>query len=267
MELSVNYNYSPQAAIEQSKKIKHQLYQYFSRSDNRIILMLDAALLRHRRDIHDFISAINQRSVKKVPVAPEYLTEEFFPWLLELDLSLEDDAILLDKSIDIALNEIEPRKIKSGNGRLISGWLSSHSPVDITAQHMANTALQNNNDARILLRYYDPGVAILLWEVIDSWQRQRILGPITAWFSVDGDGELIHRKGLVQQYKQLSYSLSLSPDTWKEIDLIRIVNLILREYRFDHADKPRFSEVQAFHTALPALKRAVNYAFKDSVSY
>lgn len=270
MGLSIDYDYSSLASQSQYKVIREELRQRFSSKDNKCVLMVDAALLRQRTDEQEFISELDRRQVLRVPVASQYLTDEFFPWLVALDLSSFEDIDLFDKSIKLALNEIEPQKIQNGCGRLICGWLSIYGALEDASIHLGKTALQRKKDKDILIRYYDPAVATLFWKVLDDWQRQRLLGTITNWYSIDGDGQLTHRSGLVQQYAQLSFSLSLSPESWQNIDMIVIVNLILREYRKDNIDKTRLSEVQVFDAVLPALRRAQQYMFKnkeDLVTY
>ncbi|MDX6018865.1 DUF4123 domain-containing protein [Scandinavium sp. V105_16] len=265
MELSIDYDYSYLASQSQCEDIREELLQRFVNKNNKCVLMIDAALLRQRTDEQELISILSLRQVVRVPVAPQYLTEEFFPWLIELDLSSGEDMVIFEKSIQIALNEIEPQKIKSGFGRLICGWLSIYGGLEDASIHLGKTALQRRKDKDILLRYYDPAVITLCWKILDDWQRQRLLGTITDWYSIDGDGQLTHRSGLVQQYAQLTFSLSFSPETWQDIDMIAIVNLILREYRRDNISKTRLSEGQVFKTVLPALKRAWKYMFKNKM--
>lgn len=270
MDLPISYDYSHQAFQRQCESIKEELSQHFLRSGNECILLIDAALLRQRTEEQALISEIETRQVLRIPLASQYLTDEFFPWLVVLDLSSDKDRYLLDKSIEWSLSEIEPQKIQSGCGRMYCGWLSIHGALEAACVHLGKTALQRKNNKDILLRYYDPAVATLLWKILDSWQRQRLLGPVTSWYSIDGDGQLIQRTGLVQQYAQLSFSLSLSPESWLDIEMIVITNLILREYRKTHSDKHRLNEIQVFQTVLPALRRARYHMFKtkeDLVAY
>lgn len=263
MTATVSYDYSSQAQQEQHQSIKEQLSHHFLRLNVRCILMIDAAILRRRNNKPELIDALENRGVIKVPVAQQYLTDEFFPWLVPLDLSLPEDAQLFDESISQALNEIEPQQIKKGSGRLISGWLASNVTPEETAIHIGKSALQSNNGKDILLRYYDPAVAPLLWNILDSWQRQRMLGPVTSWYSVDGDGQLIKRAGLMQQTFQMSHSVSLCPESWGDIGLIAVINSILRDYRLNNTNAPRLDELSVFQTIMPALKRARDYPFKN----
>lgn len=263
MTATISYDYSSQAQQEQHQSIKAQLLDHFLRLNVRCILVIDAAILRRRNNKPELLDALESREIIKAPIAQQYLTDEFFPWLVPLDLSLPEDAQLFDESINLALNEIEPQQIKKGSGRLISGWLASNGSPEETALHIGESALQSNNEKDILLRYYDPAVAPLLWDILDSWQQQRLLGPVTSWYSVGGDGQLIRRAGLEQQTFQMSYSVSLSPEVWRDIGLIGVINSILCDYRLNNANAPRLDELSVFQTIMPALKRARDYPFKS----
>jgi len=232
--------------------------------------MIDAAILRRRNMKPEIIDVLESRDVIKVPVAPEYLTDDFFPWLIPLDLSLRSDVQILEESLNLAFHEIKPQKIKRGEGRLISGWLASNTSLEKMALHLGKSALQDNDGKNILLRYYDPAVAPLLWNILDSWQQRRLLGPVTNWYSIDGDGQIIKRAGLEQQVIRLSHTVSLSPQNWQDIKLIAIVNAILCEYRLAYTDSSRVSELTIMTTVLPALRRARDYSFQskdDLVAY
>lgn len=270
MTATVSYDYSSQAQQEQHQSIKAQLSHHFLRLNVRCILMIDAAILRRRNNKPELIDALEIRVVNKAPVAQQYLTDEFFPWLVPLDLSLPEDAQLFDDSISLALDEIEPQLIKKGSGRLISGWLASNATPEEAAFHIGKSAQQSNNEKDILLRYYDPAVAPLLWNILDSWQQQRLLGPVTSWYSICGDGKLIKRIGLEQQTFQMSHSVSLSPESWRDIGLIAVINSILCDYRLNNINVSRLDELSVFRAIMPALKRARDYPFKtkdDLIAY
>lgn len=258
----ISYDYSTQMQHEQYQLIRAFLIEQFLRLNIHCVLIIDAAILRRRNIKPEIVNALERRRVVKVRVAPEYLTEDFFPWLVELDLTQSDDVQILDESVKLALHEIKPQNIKRGEGRLISGWLASNASTDKIALHFGKSALQKNDGKNVLLRYYDPAVAPFLWNVLDSWQQRRLLGPVTHWFSIDGDGQIIKRTGVEQQGCYLSYSVSISPESWKDIKYIAIVNAILCEYRLTCTNASRFDELTVMIKILPALKRAGEYSFQ-----
>lgn len=263
MTSMVNYDYSSQAFQKQHQLIMDQLHRDYLCLNTHCILIIDSALLRQQNNEPPLITAIKNMEKIIVPVAPDYLTDEFCPWLIPLDLLLPESLKILEESINQALYEIEPERIKKGNGRLISGWIASNASPEETALHLGKNAIQKNNNKKTLLRYYDPAVATLLWSILDSWQQQRLLGPVINWYSIDGDGQLIKRKGLEQQLLQMSHSISLSPDNWRHIEIITIINFVLREYRLNNMKSTRLSEAQVFKTVLPALTRALDYPFQN----
>lgn len=270
MTTAISYNYSTQMQHEQHQSIKVYLIQQFLRLNIHCTLMVDAAILRRRNMKPEIVNVLERLKMVKVPVAPDYLTDDFFPWLIPLNLGLPDDVQILDESVRLALHEINPQKIKRGEGRLISGWLASNSSIDKIALHLGKSALQCNDGKNILLRYYDPAVAPLLWNVLDNWQQRRLLGPVTNWFSIDGDGQIIKRATIGQQVLQLSHSISLSPEEWESIKMIAIVNAILCEYRLTHINKSRLDELTVMKNVLPALRRAGEYSFQskgDLIAY
>lgn len=263
-EDSVNYNYTGQAFQEQTQIIKERLNTAFIHKKLTCLLMIDTAILRLRDKETQLYDNVLTRENICVPIAPRYLPQEFEPRLIPLDLSVADDRRLLEESVELAFNEIHPERIKQGSGRLICGWLSCSVPAKVAALHLGKSAVQEQEGRDILLRFYDPAVALPLWSILDDWQRQRLLGPIEAWYSVDGDGQWFHKIGEREQQIRLSYSLSLSPGNWLDIYFIGIVNRILCEYRNLHINDARLSELQVFQSVIPALRRAWAFPFHNT---
>ncbi|EPV8392735.1 DUF4123 domain-containing protein [Klebsiella sp. 141161] len=261
MKASVNYNYAEDVLRLKIKNTKQQLNNSFVTKNQLCILMIDAAIARFRQQEQSLYTPLLAREYIRVPVAPRYLSAEFEPRLIPLDLSIADDVLLLEMSAELACNEIHPQRITQGYGRLICGWLSCSTSPEALALHLAKSALQEREGQNTLLRFYDPAVALPLWSLLDNWQQQRLFGPLAAWFSIDGDGQWVQRKGAEQQNIRLSYSLSLSEDNWRDIQFIGIVNRIMCQYRCSYINELRFSEQQVFTRIIPALRRAWEFPF------
>ncbi|WP_213793901.1 DUF4123 domain-containing protein [Klebsiella aerogenes] len=261
MKASVNYNYAEDVLRLKIKNTKQQLHNSFVAKNQLCVLMIDAAIARFRQQEHSLYTPLLAREYIRVPVAPRYLSAEFEPRLIPLDLSIADDVLLLEMSAELACNEIHPQRITQGYGRLICGWLSCSTSPEALALHLAKSALQEREGQDTLLRFYDPAVALPLWSLLDNWQQQRLFGPLAAWFSIDGDGQWVQRKGAEQQNIRLSYSLSLSEDNWRDIQFIGIVNRIMCQYRCSYINELRFSEQQVFTRIIPALRRAWEFPF------
>ncbi|MTH48801.1 DUF4123 domain-containing protein [Intestinirhabdus alba] len=262
-EMMVSYSYAGQNLQEQTETISSRLGERFLSKDLTCLLMIDTAILRLRDKESLLCRQISARESICVPVVPQYLSAAFQPKLVPLNLSVMEDRQLLEMSVESAFDEIHPEKIKQGQGRLICGWLSYSTTPENVAVHLGKSAMQEREGKDILLRFYDPAVSLPLWAILDDWQRQRLLGPVTAWYSVDGDGQWVQRTGISSQQIRLSWSLSLSPQNWLDIHFIGIVNRILCEYRNLHLNEMRLSELQVFQSVLPALRRAWQFPFRN----
>ncbi|HCW3069723.1 TPA: DUF4123 domain-containing protein, partial [Citrobacter freundii] len=210
-----------------------------------------------------FYNEITNRDVVRVPVATRYLSSEFEPCLVSLDLSLPEDCKLLQESIMQSLQEIEPNEILLGKGRMVCGWLSCEENIVNLADYLGKVAIQQHDGKDVLLRYYDPAIMISLLSILDDWQQRRLLGPIEVWSFIDGDGQFINKINQSENQLRLSYTLSLSSDNWRDINFAGIKNRVICNYRLANLSRERFSEPAVFKLLKQSLKRAVLYTFSD----
>lgn len=262
-ESLITYDYSLQAMQNQGDYIGEEIFNRFRTLNRNCILMIDAAIIRLRNQDSSFYNKIIDRGVVRVPVANSYLTSEFEPCLVSLDLSLAEDCKILHESIMQALKEIEPTEILLGKGRMICGWLTCEEDIINIAAYLGKVAIQQRDGKDVLLRYYDPAIMISLLSILDDWQQQRLLGPVEVWSFIDGDGQLINKINQSDNQLRLSYTLSLSAGNWRDIDFIGIKNRIICNYRLAHLSSERFSESSVFNLLQQSLKRAGMCAFDD----
>ncbi len=262
-ESLITYDYSLQAMQNQGDYIGEEIFNRFRTLNRNCILMIDAAIIRLRNQDSSFYNKIIDRGVVRVPVANRYLTSEFEPCLVSLDLSLAEDCKILHESIMQALKEIEPTEILLGKGRMICGWLTCEEDIINIAAYLGKVAIQQRDGKDVLLRYYDPAIMISLLSILDDWQQQRLLGPVEVWSFIDGDGQLINKINQSDNQLRLSYTLSLSAGNWRDIDFIGIKNRIICNYRLAHLSSERFSESSVFNLLQQSLKRAGMCAFDD----
>lgn len=259
----VSYDYSEDSLQRQINIIGKRIYTDFTKSKQKCVLMIDAAMLRNRCENIRLCEQIKNKKIINIPVAPLYLSSEFEPQLISLDLSTPEDCHILQESVRQALSEVHPEQISQGKGRLICGWLSLTTSLEDVAFHLGKSAIQTKDEQNILLRFYDPSVALPLWSILDDWQQKRLLGAIAFWCSVDGDGQWVKKINKMSSQLRLSYSLSLSPENWRDIDFIEVINRIFCEYRKKHINDKRIPESDMFNFLLPALKRAWGYQFHE----
>ncbi|ATF47942.1 hypothetical protein CO701_01645 [Citrobacter werkmanii] len=262
-ESFITYDYSLQAMQNQGGDIGEEIFNRFRALNRNCILMIDAAIIRLRNQDSSFYNKIIDRGGVRVPVANRYLTSEFEPCLVSLDLSLPEDCKILHESIIQALKEIEPNEILLGKGRMICGWLTCEEDIINLAAYLGKVAIQQRDGKDVLLRYYDPAIMISLLSILDDWQQQRLLGPVEVWNFIDGDGQLINKINQSDNQLRLSYTLSLSAGNWCDIDFIGIKNRIICNYRLAHLSSERFSESSVFNLLQQSLKRAGMCAFDD----
>lgn len=233
-ESLITYDYSIQAMQNQLDYIGEKIFNRFRTLNRTCILMIDAAIIRLRSQDSSFYNQIIDKGVVRIPVANRYLTSEFEPCLVSLDLSLPDDCKILHESIIQALKEIEPNEILLGKGRMICGWLTCVEDILNLAAYLGKVAIQQRDGKDVLLRYYDPAIMISLFSILDDWQQQRLLGPVEVWSFIDGDGQFINKINQSDNQPRLSYTLSLSAENWRDIDFIGIKNRIICNYRLAH---------------------------------
>lgn len=262
-ESLITYDYSIQAMQNQLDYIGEKIFNRFRTLNRTCILMIDAAIIRLRSQDSSFYNQIIDRGVVRIPVANRYLTSEFEPCLVSLDLSLPDDCKILHESIIQALKELEPNEILLGKGRMICGWLTCVEDILNLAAYLGKVAIQQRDGKDVLLRYYDPAIMISLFSILDDWQQQRLLGPVEVWSFIDGDGQFINKINQSDNQPRLSYTLSLSAENWRDIDFIGIKNRIICNYRLAHLSNERFSESAVFKLLQQSLKRAELYTFSD----
>lgn len=262
-ESLITYDYSLQAMQNQGDYIGEEIFNRFRALNRNCILMIDAAIIRLRSQDSSFYNQIIDREVVRIPVANRYLTSEFEPCLVSLDLSLAEDCTILHESIMQALKEIEPTEILLGKGRMVCGWLTCAEDIINLAAYLGKFAIQQRDGKDVLLRYYDPAIMISLLSILDDWQQQRLLGPVEVWSFIDGDGQFINKINQSDNQLRLSYTLSLSAGNWRDIDFIGIKNRIICNYRLAHLSSERFSESAVFKLLQQSLKRAEMCAFDD----
>lgn len=262
-ESLITYDYSLQAMQNQGDYIGEEIFNRFRALNRNCILMIDAAIIRLRSQDSSFYNQIIDREVVRIPVANRYLTSEFEPCLVSLDLSLAEDCTILHESIMQALKEIEPTEILLGKGRMVCGWLTCAEDIINLAAYLGKFAIQQRDGKDVLLRYYDPAIMISLLSILDDWQQQRLLGPVEVWSFIDGDGQFINKINQSDNQLRLSYTLSLSAGNWRDIDFIGIKNRIICNYRLAHLSSERFSESAVFKLLQQSLKRAEICAFDD----
>ncbi len=107
------------------------------------------------------------------------------------------NVAVLNEAAQIAVTEVWRKELVGERPPIICAWLDSNLDIDSLAQHISRYLVGPGEDGKpAFWRYYDPRVLALTLAVLDSAQRQALLGPIQTWqfswaghrWSVSGPG-------------------------------------------------------------------------------
>jgi len=259
------FNYSAQAQALQAEIILALIQQEMRDTTDTLYLFIDPVPFLHA-DGHPFRDALINHKPRSVKQPHKRIAVEDYPWLLTLDLAKEEDLALLRQSIVFALAEIHPEPLCRGAGRGLCGWLTSPHDGETVAKQLGATAIQTRMDrTQILMRYHDPAVHSLLWPQLFKFRQKRLMGVLSRWIFVDGDGQPVMRRHRADRNPHFTYELGLLPEQVAFIvNDIGIINRALRRYRRLRTDKARYPELYAASLVSAALARRQDHpAFSD----
>ncbi|TDB42131.1 DUF4123 domain-containing protein [Photorhabdus luminescens] len=268
-QTQIDYDFSLDVIDKQRTRLLAELHTVFTRHNGRGWLLVDPAVFLNDRQEERLPAAILNHQPAAIPTQIKHhrFESRYSPWLVPLDLNRPEDAELLALSVTQALQETDPAELIAGRGRMVCGWLFSASPASDIAHHIGMIAVQTLSPVRqIVLRFYDSTVNHAIWPLLDSWQRSRLLGPLTDWYLVDGDGQLLHRDNARSAKELYTFSLSLTAAQVAEMVWSGPMNRALRQYRQAHRNQLRRTETESLHIMLALLRRVTaRYAFNDAL--
>ncbi|PQQ36416.1 DUF4123 domain-containing protein [Photorhabdus luminescens] len=263
--LTVDYDFSPEAETRRQTGLLADLRMALTQHDGHGFLLVDPAVFLKNRQEERLPAAILNHQPAAIPTQIKHhrFESRYSPWLVPLDINQSEDAELLALSVTQALQEADPAELIAGRGRMVCGWLFSASPASAIAHHIGMMAVQSVSfQPQVMLRFYDPAVNNAFWPVLDSWQRSRLLGPLTDWYLIDGDGQLLHRGNAESAQELYTFSLSLTAEQVEEMSWSGPMNRALRRYRQAHRNQLRRTERESLYMMLALLRRVTaRYAF------
>jgi Domain of unknown function (DUF4123) len=156
----------------------------------------------------------------------------------------------------------------------IGGWLLSDSSADALAQHLSRC--MNQRDRSGVPRYVrlaDPRVLSALWPAMSSEQKRQLLGPITAWWAITWQGELIKcsspasvADGVGQTTLPKPTKLILSWDQWAQLGRMASAHSALQRWLSRNPelrDTPVDDSEHALHRIDAAVARAQILGFTE----
>lgn len=171
--------------------------------------------------------ALQAHEAVTVALPHPQVDERLYPAWFRLDANRSSDSAILQLSIEIALDELDPRALRQGGGREVAGWLAladGAAPSE-AASHLGRQMIQRHNLHAMLLRLHDPAVLWWLWQGLEAVQRAAMLGDVVTWWLLSPLGEL-HL--LDRPSETESDTLTLDERQWGEVSVIAAMNRVLR---------------------------------------
>jgi hypothetical protein len=232
--------------------IKDEIFDTVFGHDKRTFLLIDATLKNYgsEPELFEILKAYN---VYPINFSCHELDGVFPLYLVLLESDNIKDREFFEISVRSALDALEPDNIKQGKGRCVCAWFSSQLSIEQISDFIINTAIQHiQNIGDVLIRFFDPAVLGALLDILDSWQKQRLLSNVNVWCYIDGDGIVRSLNGNGDS-KKLSYSLGLTESDLLELKNIEVINKILLEYR-GIGQNVLLSEIRAIQLLRPAIR-------------
>lgn len=139
----------------------------------------------------EFVSATNA-PLEPIRWRHPKLVPQHRPLLLPLDLSKHDASEVLLASLRMATEDLQPASLQQGQGQRIAGWLLSPAEPLTLARHLGALSVQDLPAGlpvfagrRRSLRFHDPLVWPVLWQLSRPEQRAALLGPVSNWCWLD----------------------------------------------------------------------------------
>jgi hypothetical protein len=186
----------------------------FSGPLTRGFLLIEAATLVHVPEL----AALDMR-----PCTPRVLAhrEELMPQLIDVS-ALDDEGRALATAYWEAEAHVERPPV-------ICAWIDSGADADAITEHIARHLVGSGVDGRpAFWRYYDPRVLALALAILDSTQREALLGPIREWqFAWAGHRWNIAnaRKEAADDDRPLGWP---HPEQWSRINHSDVADRVLR---------------------------------------
>lgn len=188
--------------------------------------------------------------LREVPNGPQRAK---MPMLWPLDLQQAGDCFLLQESLRIAQDELDPAKLCAGQGRCISAWLECPLGMPQLAKHIENRMqVRRPNGLPTVFYWSNPAILWSLWPILNPKQQVALLGPIQRLHFLTPGGDL-------QTLDNPEPSLQPPPlemgiEQLQHIQQIGILNALLREWN-ERPTNPQ-AWVRLRDTALAALAQA-----------
>lgn len=204
-------------------------------SDTKAFLLVDPSL---REPFPAEWAPVASAASWTVPARHPGLSKDQLPRLIQLE---NRNVALLQASVIAACSELADPEEENQAGFCIGGWLLTGQAVDgaVLADHLAR-CMRVTSSVRprsMLLRWPDRRVLEWMWPVLSEDQRNRLIGPLITWSTLD-------RRSYVHHYRATGSS-AVAP------------SIVLESNQLAHAERSAIAQDlirgwQSFADDLPA---------------
>lgn len=200
----------------------------------------------------------NEIGVVPIRIAPGRVDKTHWPFLVELDPVEFGAREVLAASLMMSLDDWEWTSLRAANGHRIGGYIVSSMPPESLAMHLAVCFVRRGDlGQQVLVRFYDPSVFSLAWQILTKVQRRALLALSDGWFVMQREGRLIcHAVAESIAAEDVDVSLNFDEKQWARLRNIGALNRACARV----AEAPSRELMSA---AALALARANGYGFFD----
>ncbi len=217
--------------------ISDRLHREWTEAKAEVLwLALDARPVGSTAEQGGLLEALQARSAVEVRVPHGQVDAALRPRWYGLSPDQPADSALLRLSVEHALLEVQPERLRQGGGRVVAGWfvLRRDASPDRAAMVLGRHMVQRRLGRDMLLRLHDPAVRWWLWRFLEDAQRAALLGAAAAWWLLDPVGEL---DVLTPSAVSGDLDLLLTDEQWSDVLGIAALNKVLREIAPLHEDR------------------------------
>jgi Domain of unknown function (DUF4123) len=258
----------------QSSTLSDQLHQWLAGHGHASCHLLFDPMLRPLEEDSELAIALSAAEAAGCASAKHAIRlpidAQACPWVSRLDVDKSSSSHAITLSLQEAVSELDPTKLRAGLGRRIGGWLVSDAKPQTIAAHLAHTMVLEHGGQRMLLRLHDSAVMWPLFHMLTSEQRTAMLGPIKHWWLLDPAGHLAcldNPRALTDASRSTapSGSLCLSSEQWADVLRFNSLNATLNQWLEAMAAPPDADSMAGARTAaLAALRRASTYGLSET---
>lgn len=224
-----------------------------SQGDGLLWLAVDAAAPESEPLPESLQDLLDGDEVRTVRLQHPGVDPSFRPRWVPLHTRTAKGSLALQDSIERAAAELDVIELRQGKGRRIGGWLAVGADIGSATRHWARQMIQRHPGGRSrLLRLHDPAVLWALWGLLNAEERSSLLGPVSAWWLLDPNGELA-----ALTPPSAGAQSTWVVRSWDDVDLVAPLNAALR-------DSERLMPLDdARNVAFNAMRRARELGFGD----